>query len=280
MSCFLDGTDEALAARLRPGNATANQAADQLTVLDDALLQIPDRDFAELGLVRGDTASGTHAFVEGVRARGLRFSVGLDLHDPVRQAILSLPEEAWRPAITQDNEERDGAAVAELPTQVVAGWPAGTRAICRREVPHPGAQLRFTDHNGFRFQVFITDQPDADIAYLEALHRSHARIEDRIRCGKQTGLRNLPFHDFAANEVWLELVLMATDLIAWTRHLLLPAGPARGWEPKRLRYCLLHVAGRLCRSGRRLHLRLQRSWHWAPLLVDAFARLRALPRVT
>jgi hypothetical protein len=280
MACFLDGTDEALAARLRPGNATANQAADQLTVLDDALLQLPDRDFAEPGLVRGDTASGTHAFVEGVRTRGLRFSVGLDLHDPVRQAILSLPEEVWRPAITQDNEERDGAAVAELPAHVVAGWPRGTRAICRREIPHPGAQLRFTDHNGYRFQVFLTDQPDPDIAYLEVLHRSHARIEDRIRCGKQTGLRNLPFHDFAANEVWLELVLMATDLLAWTRYLLLPPGPARGWEPKRLRYCLLHLAARLCRSGRRLHLRLQRGWHWAPLLVAAFARLRALPRVT
>ena len=114
MACFLDGTEEALAARLRPGNATANQAADQLTVLDDALLQLPDRDFAEPGLVRGDSASGTHAFVEGVRARGLRFSVGLDLHDPVRMAILRLPEEMWHPAITQDNEERDGAAVSAV----------------------------------------------------------------------------------------------------------------------------------------------------------------------
>ena len=125
-----------------------------------------------------------------------------------------------------------------------------------------------------------TDQPDPDIAYLEALHRGHARIEDRIRCGKQTGLRNLPFHDFAANEVWLELVLIAADLMAWTRQLLLPAGTPRRWEPKRLRYCLLHVAGRLCRSGRRLRLRLQRGWRWVGLLVTAFTRLRALPRTT
>ena len=280
MLCFLDGTDEPLAGRLRPGNATANQAQDQLDVLDDALAQLPDRNFAEPGLVRGDTASGTHAFVAGARARGLRFSVGLDLHDAVRMAILSLPKGAWRPAITQDNDERDGADVAELPAQVVAGWPTGTRAICRREVPHPGAQLRFTDHDGYRFQVFITDQPDPDIAYLEALHRGHARIEDRIRCGKQTGLKNFPFHDFAANQVWLELVLAATDLMAWTRHLLLPAGPARNWEPKRLRYCLLHVAARLSRSGRRLYLRLQRDWHWTALLVTAFTRLRALPQLT
>ena len=277
MLCFLDGTEEPLGGRLRPGNATANQAQDQLDVLDDSLAQLPSRDFPEPGLVRGDSASGTHAFVEGVRDRGLRFSVGFDIHDSVRQAILRLPEDAWVPAIAQDGEERDGAAVAELPGHVVAGWPVGTRAICRREIPHPGAQLRFTDHNGYRFQVFITDQDDHDIAYLEALHRSHARIEDRIRCGKQTGLRNLPFRDFASDEVWLELVLMATDLMAWTRHLLLPAGTARRWEPKRLRYCLFHVSGRLCHSGRRLHLRLQRSWRWVGLLVTAFSRLRGLP---
>lgn len=279
MLCFLDGTDEPVAGRLRPGNASANQAQDQLDVLDDALAQLPDRNFAEPGLVRGDSASGTHAFVEGGRERGLRFSVGLDLHDGVREAILSLPKDAWRPAITQDSEERDGADVAELVAHAVAGWPAGTRAICRREIPHPGAQPRFTDHNGYRFQVFITDQPEPDIAYLEALHRSHARIEDRIRCGKQTGLRNFPFHDFEANKVWLELVLMAADLLAWTRHLLLPAGPARSWEPKRLRFRLLHIAARLARSGRRLHLRLQRDWHWNALLVTAFSRLRALPRL-
>ncbi len=277
MLCYLDGTTEALAGRLRPGNATANDAADQLVVLDDALEQLPPDRGSEPILVRGDSASGTHAFVDGARARGLRFSVGLDIHEYVRTAILNLPATAWVPAISQDAEEREGAAVAELPADVVAGWPRGTRPICRREVPHPGAQLRFTDHSGYRFQVFITDQADDDIAYLEAVHRAHARIEDRIRCSKQTGLANFPFREFAANEVWLELVLMAGDLIAWLQQLLLRAGEARTWEPKRLRYCLLHVAGRISRSGRRLRLRLQRRWRWAGELCAAFARLRALP---
>ena len=162
---------------------------------------------------------------------------------------------AWVPAITQDAEEREGAAIAELPADVVKGWPPGTRAICRREIPHVGAQLRFTDHDGHRFQVFMTDQTDGDIAYLEAVHRAHARVEDRIRCSKQCGLTNFPFHAFAANEVWLELVLMAGDIIAWAQNLLLPPGAARRWEPKRLRYCLLHVAGRISRSGRRCRAR-------------------------
>jgi hypothetical protein len=261
--CTLDATKEALAAQLRPGNAGANNAADNLTVLDAALRQLPTRKAAEPILVRGDSALATHAFVDGVRERELRFSVGFDLSEAVRQAVLQIPERAWVSALSQEGEECGGAEVAELTELDLSAW-------------HPGAQLSFSDHEGRRFQVCITDQPDTDIAFLEARHRGHARVEDRIRCAKDTGLRNLPFHDFAANAVWLQVVILAIDLIAWAQGRLFE-GVAQHWEPKRLRYALLHVAGRLCRSGRRLWLRLQRGWRWSALLAAAFQRLRALP---
>lgn len=273
----LDGTDEMLSGRLRPGNASASNITDNLEVLDAALGQLPTREAAEPILVRGDSAFASRAFVSGCRERGLRFSVGFDLAEYVRDAVLQIPVLAWVSALSQKGEERDGAEVAELTHLLdLSTWPRGTRAICRREMPHPGAQLRFTDHNGYRFQVFITDQPDADIAFLEARHRGHARVEDRIRCAKNAGLRNLPFYDFGANAVWLQLVLMACDLMAWSQSLLLQ-GEARAWEPKRLRYAVLHIAARVVRSGRRPHLRLQRSWRWSELLARAFTRLRALP---
>ena len=167
--------------------------------------------------------------------------------------------------------------MAELALDLEAnGWPAGSRAICRRERPHPGAQLSFTDHNGYRFQAFITNQQGQRIERLEQLHRHHAVVEDRIRCGKDTGLRNLPFRSFAANAAWLELILCAQDLLAWTQRLLLEGELAR-CEPKRLRYRLLHVAGRLSQHARRLRLHLPRGWAWSTDLLQAFARLRALP---
>jgi hypothetical protein len=275
--CTVDDTNETLSGRLRPGNATANNANDNLEVLDAALLQLPTRTAAEPILVRGDSAMATHKFVNGVRERELRFSVGFDLTESVRQAVLQIPDRAWGYALDQEGEERDGADVAELTHLLdLSAWPSGTRAICRREMPHPGAQLTFTDHHGYRFQVFITDQPDADIAFLEARHRGHARVEDRIRSAKDTGLRNLPFSDFGANAVWLQLVLMACDLMAWAQGLLLE-GEARVWEPKRLRYAVLHIAARIIRSGRQLHLRLQRAWRWSAMLARAFARLRRVP---
>jgi Transposase DDE domain group 1 len=277
--CTLDETKEVLAGILRPGNATANNAADNIAVLDAGLAQLPTREATEPILVRSDSAGATHELVDAVRDRELRFSIGFDLTAPVREAILALPGNAWMPALRQDGEQREGADVAELSGLDLRAWPVDTRAICRREIPHPGAQLTFSDLNGYRFQVFITDQLDADIAYLEARHRGHARVEDRIRCAKDTGLRNLPFHDFAANAVWLQLVLMATDLLAWMQGITLE-GEARTWEPKRLRYALLHTAARLTRSGRRLHVRLQRTWRWSPLLSTAFQRLRQLPQPT
>jgi hypothetical protein len=212
----------------------------------------------------------------------LRFSVGFDLTEPVRAAILARDQDAWVPALTQDGEPRDddGAQVAEITDGLdLTGWPARSRVIVRREHPHPGAQMTFTDHDGRRFQATLTDQPDADIAYLEARHRGHARVEDRIRAAKDCGMAKLPFRDYAINAVWLELVLIAQDLIAWTKTLCLD-GELAACEPKRLRYRLLHVAGRLAFHARQAILHLDRDWPWAHDLAAAFQRLAALPPPT
>jgi hypothetical protein len=287
--CYEGETQEALAGILRPGNAGANTAADHVAVLDLALAQLPAGVKTAGLLVRADSGGATHAFLDDVVARGFRFSVGFDLTEPVREAILAVPEQAWRPALTQEGEQREGAAVAELSLDL-SNWPQGTRAICRRERPHPGAQLSFTDHNGYRFQVFITNQQGKRIERLEQLHRQHAVVEDRIRCGKDTGLRNLPFQKFQPNAGWLELALIGHDLLCWTQRLVLaPAarahedatgtllGELARCEPKRLRYRLLHVAGRLTRHARRLRLHLPRGWPWGNALRRAFERLQALP---
>ncbi len=274
--CYEATSEEALAGLLRPGNAGFNTAADHIELLERALAQLPESTVGPGLLVRCDRAGATHAFLDHVDQRGFRFSVGLDLTEPVREAILALPESAWQPALAQDGDDREGAWVAELPLQL-DGWPAGTRAICRRERPHPGAQLSFTDDNGYRFQVFLTNQQGRRIARLEQLHRARASCEDRIRCGKDTGLANLPFRAFQPNAAWLELVLIGQDLLVWTQRLLLAGTELARCEPKRLRYRLLHVAARLTRHARRLVLHLPRAWPWRQALLQAFERLRAIP---
>jgi hypothetical protein len=281
LQAYADETREALGGLLRPGNAGANTAADHVAVLDRALEQIPAEHIESIEiLVRADSAGATHGLVDYCREANLRFSVGYELTEPARAAILQIPEDAWVPALDQDGSVRENGEVAEITDRLdLSAWPERTRLIVRRERPHPGAQLSFTDHDGHRFQTILTDQPDADIAVLECRHRQRAHVEDRVRDDKDTGLAKLPFKEFALNEVWLEIVLLAHDLIVWTQALLLSGELAKA-EPKRLRYRLLHVAARLAFHGRRGRLRLQHDWPWATELAAAFHKLNALPATT
>ena len=283
LHCFLDETGEHLAGRLRPGNAGANTAADHIAVLEEALAQLPT-DLADREcdrpvpiLARADAAGGTHGFAAALREHKIRFSLGYFVDERVGKAALALPKRRWLPALDADGqEEREAAWVAELTDQLdLSSWPEGTRLIVRKEIPHPGAQLRFTDHDGHRYQCLLTDQPDADIAALEARHRLHARVEDRIQESQELGLGRLPFQKVAPNQAWFELALLAQDLLAWLRLLVLERDLALA-KPKRLRQRLLHVAGRLTRSGRRRTLRLPNTWPWRDQLTAAFARVRAL----
>jgi Transposase DDE domain group 1 len=281
LQAYADETREALAGLLRPGNAGANTAADHVAVLDRALEQIPARSIERIEiLVRADSAGATHGLIDYCREANLRFSVGYELTETVRAAILEIPEDAWVVALDQDGSERDNGEVAEITDRVdLSSWPEGSRLIIRRERPHPGAQLSFTDHDGYRFQAILTDQHDEDVAIIECRHRQHAHVEDRIRDDKDTGLAKFPFKEFALNEVWLEIVLLAHDLIVWTQALLLDGELAKA-EPKRLRYRLLHIAARLAFHGRRGRLRLQHDWPWASELAAAFQKLKALPAAT
>jgi len=278
MLAYGDQTGEALAGELRPGNAGSNTAADQITVAEQALQQIPAEHIETIELLlRVDSAGATHELLDWARAGRIRYSVGYDLTDQVRTAILNTPDGAWVAALDQDDTERANGQVAEITAQLdLSSWPDGSRVIVRRERPHPGAQLSFSDVDGYRFQAILTDQPGSEIAAVERRHRARARVEDHIRNDKDSGLRNMPFRDFEHNRVWLALVLIAHDLIAWTQRLLLTGELAKA-EPKRLRYRLLHVAARLAFHARTATLRLQASWPWAQDLAAAFARLKALP---
>lgn len=281
MTAFIDhgsgGTGEAAALVLRPGNAGSNTAADHITAGRLALNQVPSRLHKQV-LIRTDSGGGTHEFLDWVTARRVKYSIGWGLTGDICAAILALPEHVWQCAYDADRQPRPGAWVAELTGMLdLTGWPKGMRVIVRRERPHPGAQLRFTDLGGHRFTCFVTGTRHGQLADLELRHRRRARCEDRIRCAKDTGLRNLPLHSAAANQIWLEIVALASELTAWTQMLALTGHPARTWEPKHLRLRVFSAAGRLIRGGRRLRLRLNNRWPWTDLITTAITRLQMLP---
>jgi hypothetical protein len=292
MCAFVDhgehGTGETLAVDLRAGKASAWDSADHIATLDAALAQLPVRERDQV-LVRADTGASSKAFLHHITDLRLEYSIGFRATDAVRIAVETIPDQAWRAAIDSDGEPRDGAQVAELTAWMpapfratysdpAANWPSGMRVIARRERPHPGAQLRLTDHNGWRITCFATNTPRSAgwrLADLEVRHRQRARCEDRIRGLKDTGLRNLPFHGYAKNRIWAEVVALAADLLAWTQTLAFDEHePARRWEPKRLRFRILAVAGRIIHTGRRRRLRLPRDWPWNHLIDNGWDTLR------
>jgi len=307
-----DGLGEALAGLLRPGNAGSNTAADHIEVFEMSLAALPELPPNVKLVVRADCAGCSQEFLAYLRLAGAEFSVGFDLTEPVRRAICALADDAWVPAVRQNGKLRDGAAVAEITDHLdLSGYPEGSRVLVRREPLHPGAQQTLFDIDDKRFTAFLTDQPDPDrpgadrpgadrpdrgrpdpdqpgaarpdrgqrsrgLAELDRDHREHAHVEDRIRGAKDTGARNLPCETFERNNVWLRLVMMAQDLMAWTQVLTLD-GTLRRAEPATLRYMLLHAPARIVRSGRRVKLKIQHDWPWAAQLVAAFRRADALP---
>lgn len=287
LGVWCDNTSEFLAAELRAGNAGSNTAADHIEVLTEAIAQIPPAHRRSL-LIRSDGAGASHALLDWltaqgkVRGRSVEYSVGFAVTEKTREAIDLVPEKTWTPAIDADGGMREGGDVAELTGLLdLTTWPAGMRVIVRRERPHPGAQLSlFEEHDGWRYQAFVTNTPAGQLAFLEARHRAHARVEDRIRHAKDTGLGRFPSREFAINQVWLILVQIAADLTAWTRLLAL-TGDAQALarcEPKALRYRFLHVPARLTHSARRHRLRIPQSWPWAAAIVAVFANIAAIPQ--
>jgi len=268
-------------ARVTPG---ANTAADHLDVLAEAWVQIPAAHRRQV-LVRGDSAAASHAVLDWLhaqdqkRGRRVEYSIGWRIDDDEHIAIKALSASAWSPALAADGDLRDGAEVAEL-TGLLAlpdGWPPGMRVVVRRERPHPGAQLTlFETRDGWRYTAFVTNATTGQLQWLEARHRAHARVEDRIRCARDVGLGRLPSREFAINQAWCQAAAIAIDLLAWLQMFVLDGELARV-EPKALRYRILHTAARYTRGQRRRWLRIPSSWPWAQQITTAFTTINAIP---
>jgi hypothetical protein len=314
---YCDNTREPLAGMLRPGSAGPDTVTDHLKVLDAAITAVPARSRRRLMVTcDGAGAShGLIARLDQLASRPghqLTYSAGWDLGERERAAIRLAPAEAWQNAIdaagaVRERRADDGCAdtgcahrrcwveeahVTELTGLLrqgpagdqLAAWPASMRVFARRERPHPGAQLTlFETQDGWRYSLHVTNLPASlrgwrsQPAYIDAAHRVHARVEDRIRTGKDCGIGHFPSISIAINSAWLTASLIAATLLAWLAHLALDGDLAKA-EPKTLRYRILHAAGKLTRGGRRQRLNIAAAWPWAAAITAAWARIGALPQ--
>jgi hypothetical protein len=283
--CFADATGETLGVSLRPGNAGANNIADHVAVLDQAVAQLPEEIAAghhpgddpvlvrRAVQVRVDSAGCTD-FVRHARARNVGFAVVARSNASIHTALsrIAWDDDAWRRALRQDGDEREGAAVAELSDHLdLSDWPEGTRLIVRREPLHPGAQQSLFPSTLFRYWGHYTDAA-GDPVDLDVHMRAHAHVEDHIRRLKDSGAQRFPFCDIDANRAWLAVVCFADALVRWFQLLCL-SGPLAVAEPKTLRWGLWHTPARLVHRARRRIVRILDGWPTAPALLDAYQRI-------
>jgi hypothetical protein len=295
LMAWCDNTGESLALLLRKGSAGSNTTSDHIAVLDEAITGIPVRYRRNL-LITVDGAGASHGLVDHITKlnaspwRRVHYSIGWELGCRERAAIGRVPNHAWDHVLDIEGKPRDlaQAGLVELTALLrehpdgdqLANWPKDLRIVCRREKPHPGAQLSlFEEADGWRYQLLATNTPSTTAQFLETRHRPHARVEDSIRCGKQTGLGHLPSTSIDINRSWCLAATIACDLLCWLRLLCLD-GPMAKAEPKTLRYRLLHTATRIMRGQRKRKIRIPETWPWASQLAACFHATFALPPPT
>jgi hypothetical protein len=296
LAAWCANTSESLAMLLRPGNAGSNTVADHLQVLTAAIEQLPARWRAKL-LIRIDGAGATHDLLTHLQAlntkrRSVYYTVGWSITDADETAIAALPAHAWDPGLHQDGEVDGEVGVAELTgLSTRTGWPAGQRLIARRTRPagrHKAKLTSFERRTRWRYAIVATNidhipnlagshQPQ----WLDALHRAHAGVEDRVRTNKAMGLRRLPSHHWTINRGWVLATNLACDIDAWTRLLGLHDQPdLTHAEPGTLRYRLWHLPARLSHHARQRWLHIAHSWPWAQAFTTCWQRLSQLPTPT
>ena len=234
-------------------------------------------------LARSDSAGATHAFAAACVARGVEFSFGFPIDARIRRVVDLIPgTTAGTRRSRATSDLRDGAWVFEATGMIdLRGWPAGSRLILRKERPHPGAQLTFTDLDGHRITAVLTNT--ARRGGPRAGRRPGAappparpgRGPDPGGQGHRAAQPALPWLH-RLNAAWLEVVLTAVDLVTWTQLIGFADAPVLArCEIHAFRYRVLHVAARITRGARRTHLRLDQRWRWATQIAEGFHRIRA-----
>ena len=232
-------------------------------------------------LVRCDTAGATHGFADACRDRRGRVLLRLPRRHP-RPGRRGHPQPRPMAGIRRSTPTAASATAPGSPRPPpwsTCRWPAGTRLILRKERPHPGAQLRFTDADGMRVTAFITDTAPVSCPAKSPVWSCGTVSTPASRTAsansKPPACATCRATRFWANAAWLEIVLAATDLVTWTRLIGFADHPglARA-EITTFRYRVLHVAARITRGARQLRLRIDATWRWAALIATAWQHIR------
>ncbi|WP_250400392.1 IS1380 family transposase [Streptomyces cellostaticus] len=266
-----------VATRLRKGAAGSGKGAASL--LREALATVRAMGITAQVVVRADSAYFSHKVVEVCRKAGAAFSLAVAVKKKIREAITTIPEDAWTPieyaaAVWDAEEERwiSDAEIAEVSfttfTSKKKAFHTTARLIVRRvkrlnpkSVPEGQAEL----FGVWRHHVIFTDSPFV-LSQAEPMHREHAVVEQVFADLEDSALGHLPSGKFTANAAWLTLAATAYNLTRAAGHLasVFHAKARTGT----IRRHLINIPARIATRARRLTLHLPERWRWADDFSD------------
>lgn len=292
--------DLVLDSEFRDGNVPAGYQ--QLRLLQQALEQLPDG--VASVFVRSDTAAYQKELLrycaEGKSERFgvIEFALGVDVTASFRQAVLDVAEDQWSPVMRTDRDgnqypsSQQWAEVCFVPNwagQSKSG-PAyrflATREPLRQQLSLPGHEQselepeRVEMAGGGRYKI-------RGIVTNRSIGGNELIGWYRQRCGKSEEVHSvmkedlaggkLPSGEFGENAAWWAIMILALNLNAAMKQLVLP----QGWQHKRLkalRFGLINLAAQVRQRSRQLQILLSSKKTALPLLLRIRERIAELAR--
>ena len=291
--------DQVILSEFRDGNVPAGHQ--QLRLLQESLQQLPEG--VEKVCVRSDTAGYQQNLLrycaEGSNERfgTIDFAIGANVTESFRQAVREVAEDQWFPVLRTEADGRQHetgqqwAEVCYVPSWVGhhKNGPSyryvATRELLRNQLELPGCETaedpgQVQTHSGERYKVRgIVTNRDVDGNELIQWYRErcgkseevHAVMKDDLAGGK------LPSGDFGENAAWWGIMILALNLNAAMKRLVLP----QSWGRKRLkavRFGLINLAGQVRERSRQLQILISPRQPAYALLLQIRERIAQLAR--
>jgi hypothetical protein len=274
--------DVVLADEFRDGNVPAMMAP--LTVAKRAFAALPET--VERYYFRGDSACHENDLLNWLRDEKrtegpqgfIGFAISARMTEALQEAILAVPEAEWKAyGEPHPNEMRECAEVPFVPSE---------KSEHKDSKPLRYVAIRITKKQGELFEdglkvrrfAILSNIWDWPAARLIQWHREKAGTVEAVHDVVKNELAGgvLPSKYFGANAAWLRLVVIAHNVMTALKRLALPAELLDA-RPKRLRFLIFNIPGRVVHHARGVLLRLVTS---CQRLADCIAAWKLLPLPT
>jgi hypothetical protein len=205
---------------------------------------------------RGDSADYYQPLLQHLEREGIGFAISADMSAELRAVCTAVGESEWAELDERESEHVHVAEVEFAP----GDWPKDAQPLRYVALRFTPRQQGLFDTVGHRYHAVVSNRRQMPIDELVRWHRGKAgTIEHVHRTFKdELGAGVLPSQRFGANAAWFRINALTYNLLTLLRRHALPERFRRA-RPKRLRFELFTLPGRLVEHQRQIAVRVSAS---------------------